>query len=68
MELKLNEYIKEQYGISKFPEETPYAMAYVPFQAYNGKLFSADQGFSLGTMYKDLNKPFYGSKCGDVND
>ena len=66
--MNLAELANKQYGLSKFPEETPYAMAYVPFQSEESKIFTADQGFCLGTMYRDLNKPFYGSKCGENND
>ncbi|MGN1051629.1 MAG: spore coat associated protein CotJA [Acutalibacteraceae bacterium] len=53
----------DSYGIKRFPEETPYAMAYVPFQPYYDKTYSVTQGFEAGTMYPNLNKPFYGSKC-----
>lgn len=68
MELKLSDMIEEHYGLSKLPKDTAYAMAYVPFQQENAKVFLPDQGFSLGTMYPSLNKPFYGSKCGDNID
>lgn len=63
--MKLTEMIKRQYGIEMLPENPVYAMAYVPFQSEDSKTFSPDQGFALGTMYQALNKPFYGSKCGD---
>ena len=36
--MKLNDLIKEQYGLSELPEKTAYAMAYVPFQPENHKL------------------------------
>ena len=51
-----------------FPAVTPPGMAYVPFQEEDAKIFSPDQGYALGTMYYALNKPFYGSKCGDADD
>lgn len=66
--MKLSEMINKQYGISMLPEETPYAMAYIPFQQEDAKIYSPDRGFVMGTMYPDLDKPFYGSKCGDGND
>ncbi len=66
--MKLTEMIKRQYGIDALPENPVEAMAYVPFQEEDSKTFSPDQGFALGTMYQALNKPFYGSKCGDGND
>lgn len=68
MEMELNEIIKEQYGLSKFPEKNSEAMAYVPFQPDNAPTYSPMQGFASGTMYPTLNKPFYGSKCGAHND
>lgn len=66
--MELNEIIKEQYGLSKFPEKNSEAMAYVPFQPDNAPTYSPMQGFASGTMYPTLNKPFYGSKCGAHND
>lgn len=68
MELEINDLINEQYGISQFPDKVSEAMAYVPFQMNNAKTFTPAQGFVCGTMYPSLNKPFYGSKCGDRND
>lgn len=66
--MKLTELIDKQYCLSPLPKDTAYAMAYVPFQSTDTKTFTPDQGFTLGTMYPDLNKPFYGSKCGDNVD
>ena len=57
-----------EYGIAPLPADTAEAMAYVPFQGEDAKIFSPDQGYVMGTMYPALNKPFYGSKCGDVDD
>ena len=68
MELELKEIINEQYGLSKFPENTSEAMAYVPFQMNNSPTYTPVQGFASGTMFPTLNKPFYGSKCGVHND
>ena len=66
--MKLTEYAEEQYGIAKLPEDAAYAMAYVPFQALATETYSADHGFAMGTMYPNLDKPFYGSKCGGGDD
>ena len=68
MELEISDIITEQYGIPKFPDKTPEAMAFVPFQQYNSPIYSANQGLESGTMFPALNKPFYGSKCGGNND
>lgn len=65
---KLSEMIDETYGLSKLPEKKSYAMAYVPFQQENSEVYSADQGFSQGTMFPELNKPFYIGMCGGTND
>ncbi len=50
-----------EYGISPLPEDPVVAMAYVPYQNCD-KLFSAEQGVVMGTMFPILNKPFTG--CG----
>ncbi len=61
----LTEFAEKQYGIKRLPEETAYAMAYVPFQAEQPKLYSPDQGLVAGTMFQKLDKPFFGSQCGE---
>lgn len=66
--MELKEIINEQYGLSKFPENTSEAMAYVPFQMNNSPTYTPMQGFASGTMFPSLNKPFYGSKCGGPID
>lgn len=66
--MKLKEFLNQQYGISELPEKTPFAMAYVPFQALATDTYSADHGFAMGTMYPNLDKPFFGGKCGDTDD
>ncbi len=65
---KISEMIDETYGLSKLPKKTSYAMAYVPFQQEDSEVYSADQGFSQGTMFPELNKPFYIGMCGVTND
>ena len=68
MKMDMTEMIRQQYGIPALPENPVSAMAYIPFQQEESKTFSPDQGFVLGTMFYDLNKPFFGGKCGDGND
>lgn len=46
-----------EYGISPLPENPMPAMAYVPYQSCD-KLYSADHGLVIGTMFPTLNKPF----------
>lgn len=64
--MNVSDLIEKQYGVARLPDDPAYAMAYVPFQEENEKLYSPDQGFALGTMYPALNKPFFGSKCGET--
>jgi hypothetical protein len=45
---------------SAFPKDTPLAMAYVPFQKF-GEIYEPEVAFNMGTLYKELNKPFLGS-------
>ncbi len=38
------------------------AMAYVPWQSWR-KLYEVCEGFSTGTIFKELNLEFYGRRC-----
>lgn len=61
--------VMTEYGLSPLPKDTVEAMAYVPFQQFNSKLYSPAQALEAGTAYPILDKPFYGSKCsGGRND
>lgn len=63
------EKIMGEYGVKPLPEITSEAMAYVPYQPNGADTLDPLQGFEAGTMFKTLNKPFYGKKCrGDIND
>lgn len=66
--MEIKDIINDHYGLSKFPEKTSEAMAYVPFQMNNAETYLPEQGFSAGTMFPSLHKPFFGSKCGVRND
>ena len=66
--MEITAIIKDHYDLSAFPQSTPEAMAYVPFQMNNSATYTPMQGFASGTMFPSLNKPFYGNKCGVVND
>lgn len=46
-------------NISRFPQRTPLAMAYVPFQQW-GETYSEDEAFQNGTLFPELNFPFEG--------
>lgn len=60
----MNQYDVMKYGISPLPDDTAEAMAYVPFQPNSPDLCSPHLGYENGTIFRSLNKPFYGSKCG----
>lgn len=40
-------------------EDMPLAMAYVPWQRWQN-IYDAEQGFCNGTIFQELNLPFYG--------
>ena len=42
---------------SRFPENTPLAMAYVPFQQW-GNVFDSKEALDNGTIFPDLIFPF----------
>lgn len=48
----------------QFPEEFSLAMAYIPLQQ-KLKIYPDDEGFDKGTIFPELNKPFYGKMVKD---
>lgn len=44
---------------SRFPDETPVAMAYIPFQL-DRTAYTPEKAFENGTLFTVLNKPFKG--------
>ncbi len=44
---------------SLFPDEMPYAMAYVPFQKWQ-KPYDSEAALERGTIFPCLDKPFIG--------
>lgn len=44
-------------GISRFPENTPIAMAYVPMQQWK-ETYDIEDGFCRGTVFPELDLPF----------
>ena len=47
--------------ISPLPAETVPAMAYIPYQQFN-TIYSPEQGLNAGTIFPELDKPFYGRR------
>ena len=46
----------------RFPENTPLAMAYIPFQTWE-KPYEVDVALSRGTIFPSLDKPFIGEEA-----
>lgn len=46
-----------QEVLSRFPAETPIAMAYVPFQYFEEE-YEPSVAFQKGTLFPELDKPF----------
>lgn len=46
-------------NIDKFPV----AMAYVPWQRFNGICDNLEEAYNDGTIFPELNKPFTGRRC-----
>ncbi len=44
---------------SKALEDFPVAMAYVPWQSWNGVCKNLNAGFEAGTIFKELEKPLW---------
>lgn len=58
MQMKNNSNMSGMNGnTSRFPEKTPLAMAYVPFQQW-GEVYDEDDAFEAGTLFPELNFPF----------
>ena len=45
--------------VSRFPKNTPLAMAYVPFQQW-GNVYDDAEALDKGTLFPDLDFPFGG--------
>ena len=48
-------------AISPLPADPVVAMAYVPYQQFN-TVYAAEKGLDSGTIFPELDKPFYGSR------
>lgn len=51
-----------QQPLTAFPEKTPIAMAYVPYQMWE-KPYDDVVGFTRGTIFPSLDKPFIGEEA-----
>lgn len=50
---------------SSFPAKVSLAMMYVPYQRFE-KLYDAEKALSRGTLFEELDLPFYGGKGGRI--
>ena len=58
-------YMEFNGNTSRFPAETPLAMAYVPFQQLN-EIYPENEALRSGTLFPELCFPF--TKGGSYND
>lgn len=57
-------FVPRQKPLSKTNlDELPLTMAYVPFQKLSAT-YDQSQALNNGTLFPELCKPFYGTKCG----
>ena len=54
----MQEYRKDM-NIDKFPV----AMAYVPWQNFEGMFEDLEKAYCTGTIFPELDKPFKGRRC-----
>lgn len=54
---RMNEASGTNGNTTRFPKNTPLAMAYVPFQQWN-EVYTEDEAFKNGTLFPELNLPF----------
>ena len=48
---------------STFPPKVSLAMMYVPFQRFE-RIYNEEKALSRGTLFEELDLPFYGGKRG----
>ncbi|MBR1770865.1 MAG: spore coat associated protein CotJA [Lachnospiraceae bacterium] len=53
----------QDYKFDEFPDKFPVAMAYVPWQRFNGIYDDLEKAYRIGTIFPELNKPFTGRRC-----
>lgn len=53
----------KDYNFKETCEKYPPAMAYVPWQHFNGIHENLEEAYQSGTIFPELNKPFTGRRC-----
>lgn len=51
------------YNFNEDYDRFPVAMAYVPWQRLTQVYEDLDEGFQIGTIFPELDKPFTGRRC-----
>jgi len=56
-------FMRSQSAIrTPLPPDPALAMAYVPFQQQIREVYTPQEAFDNGTLFPELNKPFYGER------
>ena len=53
----------QDYKFDEHSDKFPVAMAYVPWQHFNGIYDDLEKAYRIGTIFPELNKPFTGRRC-----
>ena len=53
----------KEYMYKENRDKYPLAMAYVPWQRFNGICDNLDEALDARTIFPELNKPFTGRRC-----
>lgn len=53
----------QEYKFDDNSERFPLAMAYVPWQHFEGTYEDLEKAYYAGTIFPELNKPFTGRRC-----
>ncbi len=60
-DFRIDETCRADGSISPLPKDPQVAMAYVPFQQL-GTVYPAEKALDAGTLFPELDKPFYGRR------
>lgn len=53
----------QDYSFNEPLDKYPIAMAYVPWQRFEGMYDNLEKAYKSGTVFPELNKPFTGRRC-----
>ena len=53
----------KDYMCNENRDNFPLAMAYVPWQHFNGINDNLEEAYDIGTIFPELDKPFTGRRC-----